>query len=447
MGFVSDFWKKMRNDTAPADDAETVSTNSIQTSQTDSSLLVSEIEQNWTEDHTRMCAERFAFVPSTAVEEAIEQYTNEFLAALGEKFLNNGDAHDAMKEKVREAYKFAQTQRKHPNSDNTAISDTRHKLMQQSRTISVQTYTRGKDREVFDIPHEIVELLWFEDGPLKNYDSESVGTEQEVGYGIYIKTYMTTDIEPSLISSQCLVKKPEDRLFLPPIGYYPTYGALSDEQRWVYWNWLHNIDDTTDIGNVFIFYYGLERRLFTKDYQKAFDMVLRLKLHHANNSFQLYSSHALLGAILYHKDWDLYAQLEQVDKTCGNSATTPLYMFVRYFVNAPLTANDVMALSSEFGFKNRRYINEYPELFSEIMSQKMTDRYGTRALPFSFVDIKKCPLVGVQIVANLSLSIRNINVSKVLADKQLHSEANSLLTETHESVKLKLREMRKHGAI
>jgi uncharacterized tellurite resistance protein B-like protein len=74
------------------------------------------------------------------------------------------------------------------------------------------------------------------------------------------KTY---DIEPSLIDPKLTIKKTNLDLNRFDLGYWPSYRRLSPEERYTYLKWLAEgrKNPNVDIGFVFIFFYGLERRL------------------------------------------------------------------------------------------------------------------------------------------------------------------------------------------
>lgn len=70
--------------------------------------------------------------------------------------------------------------------------------------------------------------------------------------------------EPSVIDPTLPIAGPtgcHERL----MGYWPSYSSISPEARAAYLNWLSTgkSDPQADIGYVFLFFYGLEKRLFT----------------------------------------------------------------------------------------------------------------------------------------------------------------------------------------
>lgn len=101
-------------------------------------------------------------------------------------------------------------------------------------------------------------LLWIADGPKKNYIPKD--SDQSIEYkGICIKFSSFSSQEPSLISTNFLLKKVNNPQDIQRPSYFPTYAGLTKEQRGVYWNLLENpYSGEFNIGYVFILYYGLE---------------------------------------------------------------------------------------------------------------------------------------------------------------------------------------------
>ena len=97
-------------------------------------------------------------------------------------------------------------------------------------------------------------------------------------------------------------------------GYWPDYGSLSPEQRWQYLSWLADgRGPTTELGFVFLFFYGLERYVYrdaaeddtearNSTLQHIVEEVERLRGQFSENrSFADYSSN--LSDSIYVKFW------------------------------------------------------------------------------------------------------------------------------------------------
>jgi tellurite resistance protein len=94
------------------------------------------------------------------------------------------------------------------------------------------------------------------------------------------------------------------------VPYYPSYSSLNPESRRAFIEWLAGPrnDPSACIGYVFIYFYGLERRLLI---DKAFDesaiivgeVKRLLSVYGQNNSFLFYASNLLDAAAALANDW------------------------------------------------------------------------------------------------------------------------------------------------
>jgi hypothetical protein len=125
--------------------------------------------------------------------------------------------------------------------------------------------------------------------------------------------------DPSTIYVKLPIKKPDYEV--PTLSYYPHYIEITPEQRYIYLNWLRNIDEPIDTGYVFLYYYGLERHLLVGDFDKAYNQIIRLRNHHKNKSFQNYSEAALIhSCIMRNKIDQLYTLQEKTEITKFSNA-------------------------------------------------------------------------------------------------------------------------------
>ena len=290
------------------------------------------------------------------------------------------------------------------------------------------------------IPLDVFELLWFADGKYKNYDPKSASSNFNAGYGVSFSITMSGDLEPSALSLTMPVAEPKNLLFVEALPYYPTYYGMSSEQRWVFLNWLTNVDNLIDIGYVFVFYYGLERHLFSDKYENAFKMILRLRKQHKNSSFLSYSTNALLASLLFHKRADLFGEyLTNVDEII----ISELYLYIKLLLEQPLFPFEIISQAGKIGFTNKRYINSDYDLFLSILTEKVKAQFGETFIHWNQFDMSKCQTRQVNIAANTSLKPRDISIPDLLTNRQLNKILLALLTDTHESVKEALKEQRK----
>jgi hypothetical protein len=69
--------------------------------------------------------------------------------------------------------------------------------------------------------------------------------------------------EPALIDPSLPIKIASHRRSDEPLHYFPSYADIDEEARTIYLSWLADgrNDPYIDIGYVFLFFYGLERRV------------------------------------------------------------------------------------------------------------------------------------------------------------------------------------------
>ncbi|MBQ8971655.1 MAG: TerB N-terminal domain-containing protein, partial [Clostridia bacterium] len=157
----------------------------------------------------------------------------------------------------------------------------------------------GFDDSTFRLHPDLEGLIWFVDGKWKNCVDESIN---------YDSTFIVRNnmrVEPSAIQTTLPISLPAEGDFVESLGYYPSYSGMSAVQRGKYLLFLCDPYQPIDIGYVFVLYYGLERFLITNDYQHAFEEILKLRDVHRNNSFQSYSSSALIYTAITKNRKDL----------------------------------------------------------------------------------------------------------------------------------------------
>jgi len=115
-------------------------------------------------------------------------------------------------------------------------------------------------------------------------------------------TALSGDIEPSLIEPRLPVSRTAPDVSQRQTDYWPSYSTISADARATYLKWLltGRSDPTADVGYVFIYFYGLERRALTdaaSDADAKADLPLiesevrrLLNIYHENRSFRSYAS-------------------------------------------------------------------------------------------------------------------------------------------------------------
>ena len=287
-----------------------------------------------------------------------------------------------------------------------------------------------------NIPENIIRLLWFKDGNLKNYVPMPRKTSSS---GMFTFSVYGTE-EPSAISIKDVVGTP---IFpAPGLSYFPSYKDLCPEARGNYLHWLRDITQPIDIGYVFIFYYGLERHLFNCSSKsiEAFETIELLRKHHTNLSFQSYSRTALIGAAIKLGRKDLLERALLNEQYYLDNFTIACYSLL----NIPLTANDLISISSQVGFTNKRYIKQQPTLFVNCLKDKLREKFGIDGFIIGKSYLSESNKVKQRLAANISLEdLAVIDVYGIRENPMFQQDVSKLLTDTHETVKATLRESRK----
>ncbi len=297
------------------------------------------------------------------------------------------------------------------------------------------------------IPQDVFRLLWFIDGKYKNYEQYAKNRSQIDIEGIKIEISFMGSSEPSAISMNLPIKQPRNIDEIERPSYYPAYASISPEQRWIYLNWLKNIDSDINIGYVFIFYYGLERHLFFGNYEEAFNMVLRLRNKHKNGSFLAYSSNALIAACLFHKREDLFIKYINSIETVEEVNISNIYILAKQAMGINLTAKELMAIAGKVGFTNKRYIRDESNIFEIELNKLLREKYGDEYFVLIKYSLLKCPKTREMILANYSIdeNQRILFIPSILDNQAFSDTILEILKLTHENVKTTLKELRKGG--
>lgn len=299
---------------------------------------------------------------------------------------------------------------------------------------------------------DLQNLLWFADGPYKNYFSKNQEQSFEYnGFSIIFSSFSSQ--EPSLISTRLAIEENVNLQQVEAPSYFPSYFDLTDAQRGAYWKFLQNpYSGQFNIGYVFILYYGLERHLLEGNYEDAFRVILKLRDVYESSSFQSYSACALILTCLIRKRPDLANEFYySLDKNHEFNFSHNLYLLCKMGLNLPLTAQDIMRMSKSFEFSNQNYIKKYPDLFLEKLSSVMQTNLGVEALDINkFVtqtEWRKLNRVAVPIFANMSIRDNSVELPIMTECFKLKRTIYNLLEQAHNDTKQALAEMRKDGTI
>jgi len=305
------------------------------------------------------------------------------------------------------------------------------------------------------IPANISQLLWIADGEYKNYDSDedlvlsalnlAKATEDKSDDGVLhiypVYFSETTPEEPSLIYSKLSINKNYTLGNVNKTGSYTTYSGLDTEQRAIYLNWLCDITKSVDdIGYVFLLFNALERHLATGKYSEAVDTVLILHQHHPD--ILGYYENALMLAAIQHKDENT---LEYLLKNSG--FPSKLTLLGKYLMQMDLTPDEILHFASAVGFKNRNYINKYPDFFMKFLKAILMEKFGKASYPIYNLEMENCPSNIISFYNNISLikEVRSPLLPDFINSPEFSSSIYSILAKAHNDVKQSLGNLRKSG--
>ena len=298
----------------------------------------------------------------------------------------------------------------------------------------ISTSNNLPENFIKSIPGEVFNLLWFKNGPFKNFEKpiDNISSKN----GVKLEISFSSDEEPSALDVFLPIKQGVDD---EKIGYYPAYSDLNEVQRYQYLNWLKDINQEIDISYVFIFYYGLERYLFTDKWKDACNMICKLQNNHSNGSFNSYSSDALLITALKHKDISL---LEILDK----EKIQPLaYASVKGALSNAFNASDIISFARIVGWTNKRYIDSEYNLFLDELEKNLISTFNSNEYHVDPEEYRKIKTPVTLMLANYSLNIndRKFEIPDILSSIKIKTDLYKLLETTHNDVKIILRERRK----
>lgn len=170
------------------------------------------------------------------------------------------------------------------------------------------------------------------------------------------------------------------------MGYWPQYAYISAKCRGAYLKWLAGgrSEPGANIGYVFLFFYGLERRLFVDAQKGSVPAAERaeivqevnrlLKIYGGNRSFRGYANNLLaMEWVLYQSDKPVPVYLDFNDRYCSEPFQVVLAKYVS--VGKPIPSDVALQwiiLHPEFGLRTpaRRCTKEFKELFSRRYKQQ-----------------------------------------------------------------------------
>lgn len=163
-----------------------------------------------------------------------------------------------------------------------------------SDQVAQSVWAPGAARQKAIDPRRLREAVWARPGSvIRVADITIEGGMLYVGGSL--KTRDGLRDENCLVNPTLPVRRSQSPI--APPDYWPSYSTLTPQQRWFYLTWLQTgrSDPTVDIGYIFLFFYGLERRLYLeRKFSETNEIVAEverlLAIFGCNRSFNHYAS-------------------------------------------------------------------------------------------------------------------------------------------------------------
>ena len=250
----------------------------------------------------------------------------------------------------------------------------------------------------------------------------------------------TNNNDPSCVGASLAATFPKEDSFMEPLPYYPNYSEMNVLQRGKYLQFLKDPYQEIEIGYVFVLYYGLERHLISGKYERAFEVILKLRDVHTNKSFQSHSASALIYTALARKREDLLMHfIEEVDKPYEEEIPFNMFMVVCNSFHIDIAPSFLMRYASKFMFTNKRYIVGNYELFRKTLAEVLMELYNKEGLPTDKINIKALPSCGQAVFSNISLNKQAMDFPDVSEAYEFIGMGNAALKVAHDRVKAYLK--------
>jgi hypothetical protein len=243
--------------------------------------------------------------------------------------------------------------------------------------------------------------------------------------------------EPSLIYLSLPITKPLNIKDEENPGYYPCYALLTPEQRWIYFDWLQDISKPIHKSYVYLYYYGLERRMLNDDNMDTIDELLFLSKFHYFIRRDIHS--VLLFTYFRSGNIEILKKLhlETVDYPVSN-----LILILYYSMKRSLTSKDIFELISQYGYVNRRYLKLHPQIYLQELDNYLCEKYDVNGFPFfKYYPLHKFSLEHRYTYLNYSFpdEIRSADIYNIAEFKEFKNDILNIHQTIHEKVKERLK--------
>lgn len=206
--------------------------------------------------------------------------------------------------------------------------------------------------------------------------------------GLSLSGYYDEGSEASLIDDTLKVRRQSYHYNDNSLGYWPRYSSLSPAARGAYLSWLNSNrrDALCPIGYVFIYFYGLERRVLVDSQEEAisdsefralFDEVYQLRLVFIENkSFRCYSSQLLDAMSILRPDLDLVSDWGR-DSNITNRMQFKLALSKTVDAGMPVSADQALTwIINHTDYALRTPARRCPKEFTALFKSHYATKYG-----------------------------------------------------------------------
>lgn len=211
---------------------------------------------------------------------------------------------------------------------------------------------------------------------------------------IYLGTDLKTghsDVDPALINPSLKVSTADGDIGLPLTSYWPSYSTMSPDARKSYLQWHSSGRKApqADIGYVFLFFYGLERRVLVDfptepasqaDISAITAEVRRLlDIYGSNKSFENYASQFLSYIASDPVSEKSYLRPPPFVAECAVALPLPLRVGLGWLAvdQKPVPADWALAWAlADPNISRRTAVTRCAELFARLFKQKYAEVHG-----------------------------------------------------------------------
>lgn len=200
---------------------------------------------------------------------------------------------------------------------------------------------------------------------------------------IYTRDSSYDDKFSSTITLRSPIQTSNDEIF--KLGYWPNYQELTNNQRIKYLEWLSSgrNSDLNEVGYIFIFFYGLERRFFKdkKDKNIILKEVQRLlsKYGELSGSLRSYLGNFLIYGYLENGiDNITYESINILETLVSENTFLPIKLAYLYQNNLFLDPKTAFNISKSLDISNNRsvIVQRTSILIESLFSKKFLNTYG-----------------------------------------------------------------------